>query len=322
MRVLVTGAGGFIGSHLCERLVLAGHEVRAFVHYNSSAQSGWLDCSEQKCDMEIVRGDIRDMDAVSTAIKGEDVVFHLASLIGIPYSYYSPLAYLRTNIEGTYNILQAARSLEITRIVHTSTSEIYGTAQYVPIDEAHPVNPQSPYAATKSAADQMALAFYRSFGTPVSVIRPFNTYGPRQSERAVIPTIIGQIISGKTTIRLGNLRATRDFNYVDDTVRGFMQVGLDERAVGRVTNLGTGKEITIGGLVEKIAELMNVHVEVVGDDERMRPKDSEVERLCSDATAAASIGWQPEVSLSRGLRNTIEWLEANGQYLSGGRYVI
>ena len=323
LKILVTGAGGFIGSHLTERLVGIGHEVRAFVRYNSSSSWGWLESSAIKDEIEIVAGDIRDMDGVRRAMANCDAVFHLAALIGIPYSYVSPLAYIKTNVEGTYNVLEAARDLEVARVVHTSTSEIYGTAQYVPIDEKHPVNPQSPYAATKSAADQMALAYHRSFDLPVTVIRPFNTYGPRQSARAVIPTIISQLAAGKTRIKLGNTAPTRDLNFVADTVNGFIQVGLHGATVGEVINLGTGKEIRIGRLAQKIASIMGCGLEIEEDGARLRPEKSEVERLCADASKAKSLsGWEPEVPLSEGLEKTIDWIANNRSRYKEGIYNV
>lgn len=320
MKILVTGAGGFIGSHLAEHLVGLGHEVKAFVRYNSASSRGWLDVSGRKNDMEVISGDIRDMDGVRRACEGTDAVFHLAALIGIPYSYESPLAYVRTNVEGTYNVLESCRQLGVPRIVHTSTSEIYGTARYVPIDERHPVNPQSPYAASKSGADHLAAAYHRSFGVPVSVIRPFNTYGPRQSARAVIPAIASQILAGGREIRLGNLRPTRDLNFVADTVKGFVKVGLHGGSAGKVTNLGSGREISIGDLARKIAEIAGADVVITEDEKRLRPENSEVERLCADASAARSFGWAPETSLGDGLRATVEWIARHPEYFSAGRY--
>ena len=314
MRYLVTGAAGFIGSHLVERLLADGHHVRAFIRYNSTSSWGWLEPYAQSPNdnLEICTGDIRDFDAVSRSMKGVDAVFHLAALIGIPYSYVSPLAYVKTNVEGTYNVLQAARENGVSRVVHTSTSEIYGTAQYVPIDERHPINPQSPYAASKASADFLALSFHRSFGLPVTVVRPFNTYGPRQSARAVIPTIITQLLSGTTTLKLGNTRPTRDLTYVSDTVQGFIQVGLHENTVGETLNLGTGHEISIGNLATKIAEIMKVRAAVVTDDERIRPSASEVERLLSNPIKSKELsGWSSFVSLEKGLSMTIEWLKNN-----------
>ena len=309
MKTLVTGAGGFIGSHLAAELVKQGHSVRAFVRYNSRNSWGWLEGSPIREDMQIISGDIRDYDLVKEAVKGCDTVFHLAALIGIPYSYLSPLAYVKTNVEGTYNVLQAARESGGVRVIHTSTSEIYGTAQYVPIDEKHPINPQSPYAASKASADLLALSFHRSFGLPVTVVRPFNTYGPRQSARAVIPTVIGQILDGNGKIRLGNLLPTRDLTYVDDTVSGFIAAALSEKSVGEVLNLGTGREISIGDLAKKIAQIIGREVEIEEDPERVRPEGSEVERLLSAPGKMKELtGWTAKVSLEEGLESTVQWM--------------
>ena len=315
MKVLVTGSEGFIGSHLTELLVEKGFEVKAFVRYNFKNDWGWLEESKYKNDIEIYTGDVRDFDSVYDAMKDVDVVFHLAALIGIPYSYISPLAYIKTNTEGTYNVLESGRKLNLKRIIITSTSEIYGTAQYVPIDEQHPYNPQSPYAASKAAADHLALSYYRSFGTPVTIIRPFNTYGPRQSARAVIPTIISQILAGKKQIKLGNLSPTRDLNYVKDIANGFITVGLHENTVGDVYNLGTGQEISIGDLAEKIIELTEKEVEIIEDTQRIRPEKSEVERLLSNAEKAKkTTGWKPKYMLEEGLKETIDWIKNNLHY--------
>ena len=312
MKVLVTGSEGFIGSHLTELLVEKGFEVKAFVRYNFKNDWGWLEESKYKNDIEIYTGDVRDFDSVYDAMKDVDIVFHLAALIGIPYSYISPLAYIKTNTEGTYNVLEAGRKLNLKRIIITSTSEIYGTAQYVPIDEKHPYNPQSPYAASKAAADHLALSYYRSFGTPVTIIRPFNTYGPRQSARAVIPTIISQILAGKKQIKLGNLSPTRDLNYVKDIANGFITVGLHEDTIGDVYNLGTGQEISIGDLAEKIIELTEKEVEIIEDTQRIRPEKSEVERLLSNAEKAKkTTGWEPKYMLEEGLKETIDWIQDN-----------
>ena len=312
MKALVTGAGGFIGSHLTEFLVEKGIDVKAFVRYNSRNNWGWLENSKYKDKIEVYAGDIRDFDSVKEAMRNVDVVFHLAALIGIPYSYISPLAYVKTNVEGTYNVLQAARELHIQRVVHTSTSEIYGTAQYIPIDEKHPINPQSPYSATKVAADQLALTFYRSFGLPVTVIRPFNTYGPRQSARAIIPTIISQILSEKNEIKLGSLTPTRDLNFVLDTVEGFYKIGLHENTIGEVVNIGSGREISMGDLAKLISNLIDKKIKIVQDKQRVRPKNSEVERLLCDASKAKKLtGWKPKYSLEEGLRLTIKWIKEN-----------
>jgi len=323
MKILVTGAEGFIGSHLTELLVEKGYSVKAFVRYNFTNNWGWLESSKYLKDIEIYTGDVRDYDSVYDSMKDVDVVFHLAALIGIPYSYISPLAYIKTNTEGTYNILEAGRKLEVNRIIVTSTSEIYGTAQYVPIDEKHPYNPQSPYAASKASADHLALSYYRSFGTPVTIIRPFNTYGPRQSARAIIPTIVTQILSGKTQIKLGNLEPTRDLNYVKDTANGFITVGLHEKTIGDVYNIGSGREISIGELAQKIIDLLGRRVEIVQDEQRVRPEKSEVERLlCNADKAKALTGWEPKYTLEEGLKETIEWMENNMQYYKPDIYNV
>lgn len=323
MHILVTGAGGFIGSHLTERLVREGHKVRAFVHYNARNTWGWLEESEVKDDIEVFAGDIRDYDSVRASLRGIEVVFHLAALIGIPYSYITPVAYIRTNIEGTYNICQAAREEGLRRVVHTSTSEVYGTARYVPIDENHPLQAQSPYAASKIGADQLALSFYRSFDLPVTIIRPFNTYGPRQSARAVIPTIITQLLSGREEIRLGNLAPTRDFNYIEDTVSGFIAAGLSPHTVGEVVNIGSGREISIGELVELIGQLIGIKVKIRVDAERYRPEASEVERLCCDNRKANRLaGWRPEYSLREGLAITIDWFKKHLALYKAGQYNV
>jgi len=323
MKILVTGAEGFIGSHLTELLVEKGYSVKAFVRYNFTNNWGWLESSKYLKDIEIYTGDVRDYDSVYDSMKDVDVVFHLAALIGIPYSYVSPLAYIKTNTEGTYNILEAGRKLGVNRIIVTSTSEIYGTAQYVPIDEKHPYNPQSPYAASKASADHLALSYYRSFGTPVTIIRPFNTYGPRQSARAIIPTIITQVLSGKAQIRLGNLTPTRDLNYVKDTANGFITVGLHEKTIGDVYNIGSGREISIGELAQKIIDLLGRHVEIVQDEQRVRPEKSEVERLlCNADKAKALTGWKPQYTLEEGLKETIEWIQDNMQYYKPDIYNV
>lgn len=313
-KILVTGADGFIGSHLCETLVRAGHDVRAFVYYNSFGHWGWLDSSppEIRDALDIFAGDVRDPHGVRTAMQGCDTVLHLAALIGIPYSYHSPDAYVDTNIRGTLNIVQAARDLGVEKVVHTSTSEVYGTAQFVPITEDHPLQGQSPYSATKIGADQIALSFHRSFETPVAVIRPFNTFGPRQSARAVIPTIITQIAAGQREIQLGSLNPTRDFSYVADTVRGFVRVAESAASVGNVINIGSNFEISIGDTVELIAQQMNVEIEIVSDDQRTRPRDSEVERLWADNSRARELlQWTPEYGgrqgFGRALKETIDW---------------
>lgn len=313
-RILVTGADGFIGSHLTEHLVRCGLDVRAFVMYNSFNSWGWLDHSEKNIldSLDVFAGDIRDPHGVKQAMKNCDVVLHLAALIAIPYSYHSPDTYVDTNIKGTLNVLQAAKELEIEKIVHTSTSEVYGTALFVPISEEHPLQGQSPYSASKIGADQMALSFYRSFNTPVAIIRPFNTYGPRQSARAVIPTIITQLAAGAKTIKLGATHPTRDFNFINDTIDGFKCVAESDKALGEVINIGSNYEISIEKTVHLIADVMNKEVEIICENERLRPDKSEVERLWADNQKANSIvGWQPNYSgldgLKRGLSETADW---------------
>lgn len=314
MKVLVTGADGFIGSHLTEALVRAGHDVRAFVLYNSFNSWGWLDnCGKDvKGRFEVFAGDIRDPHGVKEAMKGCEAVLHLAALIAIPYSYHSPDTYVDTNVKGTLNVLQAARELGARRVVHTSTSEVYGTAHFVPITENHPLQGQSPYSASKIAADQLAYSFHASFGLPVVIARPFNTYGPRQSARAVIPTIITQIANGKRQIRLGAVSPTRDFSYVRDTVDGFIAALESDRGVGEVVNFGSNFEITIGDTALLIAEAMNAKIEIVTDEARLRPEKSEVERLWADNTKALELfGWQPayggRAGFKRGLQETADW---------------
>lgn len=322
-KILVTGAAGFIGSHLTELCVEQGYEVKAFIHYNSSNSWGWLDQSPVKNVIEVIAGDIRDFDSVFNAMKGVDEVLHLAALIGIPYSYKSPLAYIRTNVEGTYNIAQAGRELDIENIVITSTSETYGTAQYVPIDEKHPAVGQSPYAATKISADEIALSFWRSFQTPIKVARPFNTYGPRQSARAIIPTIISKLASGSTELKLGNLTPTRDLTYVKDTARGFLEILRSTNLYGEDTNIGMSDEISIGDLVQKIARIMDVDVTVVTDQERIRPEKSEVERLfCDNKKILDNTSWKPLYNLDSGLRETVSWIEKNLHYFKTDIYNV
>lgn len=314
-KVLVTGADGFIGSHLVEKLLAENCEIKAFVYYNSFNAWGWLDTlSKDKLDgLEVFSGDVRDPNGVRTAIKDVDVVFHLAALIGIPFSYHSPDSYVDTNIKGTLNVLQASRDIDVERVIVTSTSEVYGTAQYVPIDEKHPKQGQSPYSATKIGADKMAEAFYRSFETPVVTVRPFNTYGPRQSARAVIPTIITQLLNGSKEIRLGSLTPTRDLNYVDDICEGFLALAKCDEALGKEVNVGAGQEISIGDLAAHLLELINPDAKIIAEDMRMRPEASEVERLmCDNSLMKELTGWQPAVSLKEGLMKTIDWFKAEG----------
>lgn len=313
-RVLVTGADGFIGSHLTEALVKAGYDVRAFVFYNSFNSYGWLDTlpSEIKVSFDIFAGDVRDPYGVKKAMKDCDIVMHLAALIAIPYSYHSPATYVDTNVTGTLNVLQAARELNLEKVVHTSTSEVYGTARFVPITEDHPLQGQSPYSATKIAADQLAMSFHASFDVPVALIRPFNTYGPRQSARAIIPTIISQIASGERAIKLGSIHPTRDFSYVPDTVRGFIAVAESDRSIGEVINIGSNFEISIADTVTLLSEIMDAKIEVKTDDVRVRPPKSEVERLWADNTKAKELlGWEPlfggKDGLRKGLTETALW---------------
>ena len=324
-KVLVTGADGFIGSHLVERLLKEGAQIRAFVYYNAFNHWGWLDTfpEDRLKEIDVFTGDIRDPNGVLEAVKDMDVVFHLAALIGIPFSYHSPDSYVDTNIKGTLNVLQAARKEKVKRVLVTSTSEIYGTAQYVPIDEGHPVNPQSPYAATKAAADSLALSFYRSFDLPVAIVRPFNTYGPRQSARAIIPTIITQIASGKKSIQLGNLKATRDFTYVTDTVNGFIRLAEAKGVDGGIYNIGNGCEISVKDLVKTIAEVLGKDVNVVTDRRRVRPDKSEVERLLSNVTKVEKVcGWKPKVALREGLKETCLWFKDNLKSYKSGIYNV
>lgn len=316
MRVLVTGADGFIGSHLVEALVEAGATVRAFVLYNAFNSWGWLDTVEARIkeEIEVFSGDIRDPFGVQKATRGCRAVFHLAALIAIPYSYIAPKAYVDTNVGGTLNVLEAARSAGVEKVIHTSTSEVYGTAQYVPIDESHPLRGQSPYAATKIGADQLALSYHLSFGTPVAIVRPFNTYGPRQSARAVIPTIILQSLAASGPLRLGAVETTRDFNYIEDTVAGFLAVGASDNAVGEVINIGSGYEWTIAAVAAQIGDLLGCASDIVADPQRLRPSGSEVDRLLADnGKARDRLGWQPRFAaaegLRRGLQQTIEWFQ-------------
>lgn len=321
-RVLVTGADGFIGSHLVERLVEEGASVRAFVYYNSFGRWGWLDESPVSEAIEVTCGDITDSDFVREAASGMDTIFHLAALIAIPYSYHAPRAYLRTNVEGTLNVLQAAKDLSVPRVVHTSTSEVYGTARHVPIREGHPLQGQSPYSASKIAADKMAEAFHLSFDLPVVTVRPFNTFGPRQSARAVIPTIISQALRGED-LKLGNLDPTRDLTFVSDTVDGFVRAATADKALGRTVNLGTGRETSIRDLVRIVGDIVGRSLVPEVDRERVRPEGSEVERLLADNGLAGDLlGWQPSVSLEEGLRRTVEWIRENLERFREGTYVL
>lgn len=310
-KVLVTGADGFIGSHLTERLLTAGYEVKAFAYYNSFNTWGWLDSlpADKLKEIEVFTGDIRDPNGVRQAVKGVDGVFHLAALIAIPFSYHSPDSYVDTNIKGTLNVLQAARDYNLERVLVTSTSEVYGTAQYVPIDEKHPYQGQSPYSATKIGADRLAESFYRSFELPVSIVRPFNTFGPRQSARAVIPTIISQLLAGKEQIKLGSLTPTRDFNYVKDTANGFLAIARSDRTIGEEINIATQKEISIGKLAEEIIGQINPKAQIVCDEERLRPEKSEVNRLLgSNEKIKRLTDWEPEYTFAEGISETISWI--------------
>lgn len=311
-KVLVTGADGFIGSHLVEELLNAGCKVKAFVYYNSFNTWGWLDSlpKSRLNEIEIFSGDIRDPYGVRNAVKGCDVVFHLAALIAIPFSYHSPDAYIDTNIKGTLNVLQAARDFEVEKVLVTSTSEVYGTAQYTPIDEKHPFQGQSPYSASKIGADRIAESFYKSFNTPVVIVRPFNTFGPRQSARAVIPTIITQLLSGETVLKLGSLTPTRDFNYVKDTCLGFIQIAESDKVIGEEINIATGKEFTIKHVADYLIANLNPSAEIVSKEERFRPEKSEVFQLIGDATKIKTLtNWTPQFSLEQGLLETVDWFK-------------
>lgn len=309
-KILVTGADGFIGSHLVEKLVDEGHQVKVFVYYNSFNSWGWLDTfpKDKLSRLEVFTGDIRDPNGVRTAVKGVDIIFHLAALIAIPYSYHSPDSYVDTNIKGTLNVLQAAKDFDIERVLVTSTSEVYGTALYVPIDEKHPKQGQSPYSATKISADFISESFYRSFNVPVTIVRPFNTFGPRQSARAVIPTIITQLLAGKKEIKLGALHPTRDLLYVKDTVNGFIEIARSEQTIGQEINIATQSEISIGDLARKIITLINPVATIATEDERMRPAKSEVERLFgSNEKIRKLTGWKQQYSFDKALEETIAW---------------
>jgi NAD dependent epimerase/dehydratase len=308
-KVLVTGADGFIGSHLTEMLVSKGYHVKALSQYNSFNNWGWLENVSCKNDVEILSGDIRDPHYCKAISRDVEIIFHLAALIAIPFSYLAPDSYVETNIKGTLNICQAAKENEISRLIHTSTSEVYGTAQYVPIDEKHPLQPQSPYSATKIAADAMAMSFYNSFNLPVTIARPFNTYGPRQSARAIIPTIITQIALGKKEIKLGDLSPTRDFNYVEDCCRGFIMIAESDKTIGETINIGSNSEISINDTLKLIKELMSSDATFVNDEQRERPKKSEVFRLwCDNKKINELVGYKPQTNIRDGLKKTIDWI--------------
>jgi NAD dependent epimerase/dehydratase len=314
MKILVTGADGFIGSHLAEKLVKLGHEVRAFIYYNSFNSWGWIDSFEEsiKKNLDVFAGDIRDPNGLRVAMKGIDAVLHLAALIAIPFSYHSPDSYVDTNIKGTLNVLQAARDQDTKRVLVTSTSEVYGTAQYVPIDENHPYQGQSPYSATKIGADRLAESFYRSFDLPVTIVRPFNTYGPRQSARAIIPTVITQLLSGKEVVKLGSLTPTRDFNYVKDTVNGFIEILASDKTIGEEINIATQQEISMGEIARQLIDIINPNAKIVQDEQRIRPEKSEVNRLLgSNAKIKKLTAWTPQYSLKDGLKETVEFFEKN-----------
>lgn len=324
-KVLVTGADGFIGSHLTEELVKAGEQVTAFCLYNSFGSLGWIDTlpPDIRSEIQIFMGDVRDPNGVRTAMRGQERVFHLAALIAIPFSYHSPDSYVDTNIKGTLNVLNAARELGTQRVMVTSTSEVYGTAQYVPIDEKHPFQGQSPYSATKIGADRLAESFYRSFDLPVTIVRPFNTYGPRQSGRAVIPTIISQLLAGQEEIHLGKLSPTRDFNYVKDTAHGFMAIANCPAAIGQELNIATGEEHSIGDLANELIAQINPNARVVCEEERLRPEKSEVNRLLGDSTKMRGLtGWKPEYTFEQGLAETVAWIRNNLDSYKVGQYIL
>jgi len=324
-KILVTGASGFIGSNLVENLVENGFQVVAFDRYNSNNDWGWLENSKYKKHFEIILGDVRDFDSVSKAMKDCSAVFHLAALIGIPYSYISPLAYIRTNVEGTYNVLESARMLDLDQILVTSTSETYGTAQYVPIDEDHPLIGQSPYSASKIAADQLAISYYKSFNLPIKIVRPFNTFGPRQSSRAIIPTIVSQILSGQNKLNLGNISPTRDLTYVLDTCSAFFCIYESNELFGETTNIGMNSEISIEDLAKLLMKLLNVELEITSAEERIRPLKSEVERLyCDNSKILEKTSWQPSFSLEEGLKEFIDWMtdKSNLLFYKAGQYNV
>ncbi|MEG0308649.1 MAG: NAD-dependent 4,6-dehydratase LegB [Clostridium sp.] len=324
-KVLVTGAEGFIGSHLTERLVELGADVTALVQYNSFNNWGWIDTFDKNVldSIKVETGDIRELDGMNRIVKGNEVVFHLAALIAIPYSYQSPMAYVRTNVEGTTNVLEACRNHGVEKIMHTSTSETYGTALYVPIDEKHPMQGQSPYSASKIGADMLADSFYRSFNMPIATVRPFNTYGPRQSARAVIPTIISQILAGKKEIQLGSLTPTRDFNYVKDTAEAFIKIAESDNTIGEVINAGSNYEISIGDTVKKIINILGEDVKIICDEDRLRPEKSEVNRLWADNTKIKQLtDWTPNYSIDKGLGETVEWIKNNMQYFKTDIYNV
>lgn len=324
-KIFITGAEGFIGSHLLELLIKEGAQITSMVQYNSFNKWGWIDTfsKEIKDNMNIVLGDIRDFDGLNKIIRGNEIIFHLAALIAIPYSYQSPMAYVKTNIEGTLNVLESARVNGLEKIIHTSTSETYGTAEYVPIDEKHPLKGQSPYSASKIAADKIAESYFCSYNLPIVTARPFNTYGPRQSARAIIPTIISQILSGQKKIYLGDLTPTRDFNYVKDTARGFIEISKSDEVIGEVLNIGTGQEISMHDLVKKIIEIIGTEVEIIRDESRIRPQKSEVKRLlASNKKIIEKTNWKPEYTIEDGLEETINWIRNNMDIFKSNLYTV
>lgn len=321
--ILVTGAGGFIGSHLMELLVKNNYNVTALVHYNSLNSWGWLEETEILNDCKVITGDVCNYDCVFDALKGMDTIFHLAALIGIPYSYISPLAYIKTNINGTYNVLQAAKEHNLENILITSTSETYGSSQYIPIDEKHPLVGQSPYSASKIGADQLAISYFRSFNIPIKIVRPFNTYGPRQSARAIIPTVISQILTGQKSIIIGNLHPTRDLTYVKDTVKGFLEIAKSEKLIGEVINIGMNTEITIKKIIDNIIEILDANIKIIQNDSRIRPKESEVLRLnCDNSKILKNTNWKPEFDFKTGLIQTIDWFKSNNKLYKSRIYNI
>lgn len=322
-KILITGATGFIGSHLTEMCVKDGFDVIAFDRYNINNHWGWLENSDIRNDVNVILGDIRDYDSVSKAMQGCSAVFHLAALIGIPYSYISPLAYLRTNIDGTYNVLESAKNLSLEQVLITSTSETYGSAKYVPIDEDHPLIGQSPYSASKIAADQLAISYHRSFDLPVKIVRPFNTYGPRQSARAVIPTIINQCLNGSIKLNLGNLEPTRDLTFIKDTCKGFLEIFNHHEFFGNVVNIGMNTEISIGDLAKKIMNILDITIPITSDNDRIRPKDSEVDRLlCGNSKLLKNTTWVPTYDLKTGLEETISWFTKNKELFKPEQYNV
>ena len=321
-KIFISGATGFIGSHLAELCVQKGYSVIAFDRYNSNNNHGWLENSKFKKDMKIILGDIRDYDSVFKSMKGCDTVFHLAALIGIPYSYNSPLAYLKTNVEGTYNVLESGKNQDIDQLVITSTSEVYGSAQFTPINEKHPLVGQSPYSASKIAADQLALSYHKSFKMPVKILRPFNTYGPRQSLRAVIPTIISQCLK-ENNINLGNIHPFRDFLYVEDTCKGFLEIAKSKKLLGEVANIGSGKEITIKNLTKLIMKISDTKKKINHEKKRTRPKNSEVNRLiCDNKKIIKCSKWKPKVRLEEGIKRTLDWLKNSPSLKKSNQYII